>query len=431
MEIKIGDEKVVVRGIRPEEGMWGPYQFPMPYKVGDKIAVSVHVGEDSIKTYGDGRLWFVSEDKGETWQETTSDIIADCGLKLPNGDTIIFPRVSAIDVSGYKIPGFFELTPGTDYSKKAEEGTFPQQDGVTSHGGHVIRAYNADRLPDSLSEKKWYMIRKTADGEVREEYCKLEWPYLTRVVFSDDTLANPYMKGIFPTGVPKIGPDGAVWITAFSGEGHIDPKTKQYSPYYSAELFRSEDNGYTFKQYAHMEYPADGNKYPYLSGGFSDNEIAFFDDGSMCWFMRSAWYGSTGIEWAPMYMSRSYDMGKTWSAPEEFSFTGVYPSLCRLDCGVTLLCFARPGMFVTACPNDDSTKWIEPIELMTPGDRSQLANVKNEPKTFHDWDGACNNCTLIPVDENSALIFNCDFYFPDEDGVKRKTVFCRRITVEP
>ena len=85
MEIKIGDEKVVVRGIRPEEGMWGPYQFPMPYKVRDKIAVSVHVGEDSIKTYGDGRLWFVSEDKGETWQETTPDIIADCGLKLPNG----------------------------------------------------------------------------------------------------------------------------------------------------------------------------------------------------------------------------------------------------------------------------------------------------------------------------------------------------------
>ncbi len=431
MKIKVGDEKVVVRGIRPEEGMWGPYQFPTPYKAGDKIAVSVHVGEDSIKTYGDGKLWFVSGDKGETWQETTPDIIADCGLKLPNGDTITFPRVSAIDVSDYKIPSFLELTPGTDYSKKAEEGTFPQQDGVTSHCGYIIRAYNADRLPDSLSEKKWYMIRKTAGGEVREEYCKLEWPYLTRVVFSDDTFKNPYMKGIFPTGVPKIGPDGAVWITAFSGEGHIDPKTKQYSPYYSAEIFRSEDNGYTFKQYAHMEYPADGNKYPYLSGGFSDNEIAFFDDGSMCWFMRSAWYGSTGIEWAPMYMSRSYDMGKTWSAPEEFSFTGVYPSLCRLDCGVTLLCFARPGMFVTACPNDDSTKWIEPIELMTPGDRSHLANVKNEPKTFHDWDGACNNCTLIPVDENSALIFNCDFYFPDENGVKRKTVFCRRITVEP
>lgn len=147
--------------------------------------------------------------------------------------------------------------------------------------------------------------------------------------------------------------------------------------------------------------------------------------------MRSAWFGSTGYEWAPMYMSRSTDMGKTWSAPQEFSFTGVFPSLCKLECVITLLCFARPGMFVTACPNNDSTKWIEPIELMTAGDRSALANIISPIKHFHDWDGACNNCQLIHISENSALIFNCDFYFPNEDGVKRKTVFCRRITVDP
>ena len=87
-------------------------------------------------------------------------------------------------------------------------------------------------------------------------------------------------------------------------------------------------------------------------------------------------------------------------------------------------------MFITACPNGDSTKWIKPIELMTPGDRSDLANIKKYPPDFHDWDGACNNCALLPVDENSALIFNTDFYFPDGDGVKRKTPFCQRITVE-
>lgn len=432
MKLKIGEERVIVQGMRPEEGQWGPYQFATPYKIGDTIAVSVHVGEDSMKTYGDGKLWFVSEDQGETWQETSPDIIADCGLELPNGDKIIFPRVSAIELSDYRIPSLTELTPDVDFSQKAEEGTLPLQDGLTSwQGNTLIRAYNADRLPDSLSAKKWYMIRKTAKGEVNEEYCELDWPYLTRVVFSGPDIISPYMKGIFPTGVPKIGPDGAIWITAFSGEGHINPKNKQYSPYYSAEIFRSTDNGHTFRQYAHMEYPADGDKYPYLSGGFSDNEIAFFDDGSICWFMRSAWFCSTGYEWAPMYMSRSTDMGKTWSAPQEFSFTGVFPSLCKLECGITLLCFARPGMFVTACPNNDSTKWIEPIELMTAGDRSVLANIINPIKHFHDWDGACNNCQLISISENSALIFNCDFYFPDEDGVKRKTVFCRRITVEP
>jgi len=179
-----------------------------------------------------------------------------------------------------------------------------------------------------------------------------------------------------------------------------------------------------------MEYPADGKKYPYLSGGFSDNEIAFFDDGSICWFFRSAWYGSTGREWAPMYMSRSIDMGKNWSEPEEFSFTGIYPSLCKLECGVTLLCFARPGMFITACENGNSERWMEPIELMTSQDRSDLANVVHEKVQFHDWDGACNNAVLLALDDSSALIFNTDFYYPDENGVKRKTVICQRITVD-
>lgn len=229
--------------------------------------MSVHVGEDSIKTYGDGKLWFVSEDQGETWQEISPDIIADCGLELPNGDKIVFPRVSAIELSDYRIPSLIELTPDVDFSKKAEEGTLPLQDSLTPwQGSLLIRAYNADRLPDSLSAKKWYMLRKTAKGEVKEEYCELDWPYLTRVVFSGPDIKIPYMKGIFPTGVPKIGPDGAIWITAFSGEGHINPKNNQYSPYYSAEIFRSTDNGHTFRQYAHMEYPADGDKYPSAEG---------------------------------------------------------------------------------------------------------------------------------------------------------------------
>jgi len=430
MKINVSKPKVIVQGVRYEEGGWGPFQFATPYRCGKKVVVSVHIGEDSIKNYGDGKLWFESEDRGETWHEVSPDIISDCGLKLQNGDTVIFPRVSAIPLNQYEIPDFTCLTPGTDYAQKAKEGTLPQQDGVTSHGGTVIRAYNADRLPPSLDKKQWYMIRKTKDGVTKEEYCDLKWPYLTRVVFSGADLKNPYMKGLFPTGVPKIGPDGAVWITAFSGEGHLNPENGQYSPYYSAEIFRSTDGCRSFCQYAHMEYPADGKKYPYLSGGFSDNEIAFFEDGSICWFFRSAWYGSTGREWAPMYMSRSTDMGKSWTAPEIFSFTGVYPSLCKLDCGVTLLCFARPGMYITACKNDDSTSWIEPIELMTSKDRSSLANIKHEKVRFHDWDGACNNAVLLALDDYSALIFNTDFYYPDQNGVKRKTVICRKITVE-
>lgn len=44
MKMILGEEHVVVRGIRPEEQLWGPYQFPLPYRLKDRIVVSVLCG---------------------------------------------------------------------------------------------------------------------------------------------------------------------------------------------------------------------------------------------------------------------------------------------------------------------------------------------------------------------------------------------------
>ena len=37
--LTLGEEHVVVRGIRPEEHFWGPYQFPRPYNLDRKSVV--------------------------------------------------------------------------------------------------------------------------------------------------------------------------------------------------------------------------------------------------------------------------------------------------------------------------------------------------------------------------------------------------------
>ena len=52
MRLTMGEERVIVRGIRPEEGLWGPYQFPRPYNLGDRLVVAVHVFEDDIRGLG-------------------------------------------------------------------------------------------------------------------------------------------------------------------------------------------------------------------------------------------------------------------------------------------------------------------------------------------------------------------------------------------
>ena len=432
MKLKMDKECIIVQGIKPEEELWGAYQFPTPYRTDDGIVVSVHVSDDSIKHFRqDTKRWFKSRDNGETWNEVSGEIFAECGLLLPNGDKLFFPQVGSIDVSSYTMMSVGFRTPATNENEKAPEGTLPLPAGYCFDiGRNLISGYDADCLPPSLSKKVWKAFRiPSGQTEAIEEEVALEWPHLTRVVYKNDE--DVIMRPIFPHGRARIGPDGAIWISTYTGDGHIDPQTGRYSPYYAAAILRSEDNGRSFKLHSHMSYPADGSEeYPYLSGGFSDNDFEFMADGSIVWFMRSAWFGRTGFEWAPMYMSRSVDGGKTWSNPKKFSFTGMFPSICTLKGGETLICYARPGVFVTACNDGTGETWCDPLEVMTPGDRSSLANVKPERISFHDWDGACNNPQLLALDDGSALLFYSDFYYPDESGVKRKTILCRRITVE-
>lgn len=431
VRLLLGDEHVIVRGIRPEEHLWGPYQFPRPFKDGSRLLVSVHVESDDIESYGSTSRWFESTDRGHGWKEVSPKVDAECGLRLPNGDRLYFPPQSGIDVSDYKMTPIEFYTPDYDFSAKADSLTLPIPDGITYWMWNTeIRAYDADRLPEPLCKKEWTALRIPADSDQPViENVKIEWPRLTKVVHTQG--GKSVMKGVFPRGNAKIGPDGAIWVSAFSGEGHINPENGQYSPYYSAELFRSDDMGHSFKLHSHMEYPANGNEYPYLSGGFSDSDFEWMPDGSMVWFFRSNWFASTGEEWSPMYMSRSTDMGKTWSKPERFSKLGTLPRLCPLECGTTLLCYARPGTFVQATINDSGTSWTTPLEIMTPDDRSSLGNIKVKGKpNFHQWTGSCNNPELIAIDDNTALIFYSDFYYPDEHGVKRKTILCREIRVE-
>lgn len=430
MRLKIGPEHVIARGCRLEENPWGSWQFPHAYHVDGRLLVSVHVSKDDINSFGNPRRWYESLDQGETWKEISMENEACCGLLCPNGDRIYFPQESGISLKDYHMPDWGMLTPGYDFTEQAPEGKLPLPDGMTYWlDGTVIKAYKAERLPESLNKKEWNMERiPKGKTESVKEKVPVEWPYLTRVVYTNTF--TRVLKPIFPKGDPKVGPDGAIWVTSFSGEGHINPENGQYSPYYSAELFRSEDNGHAFVQWAHMEYEADGHEFPYQSGGFSDSDIEFMDDGSMVWFFRSAWAMYTGREWDPMYMSRSVDGGRTWSKPVKFADTGIYPRMCKLDCGTVLLCYARPGMFVSACDDGKGLEWEPPVMVMTNQDRSGLNNQKIEHPNFHQWDGSCNNPTMTVLDDCSALLFYSDFYYPGEDGIKRKTILCRKITVE-
>ena len=69
------------------------------------------------------------------------------------------------------------------------------------------------------------------------------------------------------------------------------------------------------------------------------------------------------------------------------------------------------------------------LELLTAGDRSGLANRPKAEPSFHDWDGECGNGAFVSAGDDIALAVYGDFYCPDEKGVKRKTILCRRIRI--
>ena len=99
----MGEERLIVSGMTAEENPWGKYQFPLPYRVDDRIIVSVHVENDTLINTGNPTRWFESKDDGDTWTELSPDIAAQCGLKLPCGDRIYFPVVGGVDLSDYMV----------------------------------------------------------------------------------------------------------------------------------------------------------------------------------------------------------------------------------------------------------------------------------------------------------------------------------------
>ena len=116
-----------------------------------------------------------------------------------------------------------------------------------------------------------------------------------------------------------------------------------------------------------------------------------------------------------MYWSRSTDEGRTWSDPEVFDNLGVWPAIITLNNGVTLTTYGRPGIYLRATADLSGIEWEDRYEIMAP-DASGLTNT-------------CAYTDLIALDDNTAYLIYSDFYYPDDEGKKRKTILGRKITV--
>ena len=438
-KVTVGEEKVVAIGPRYEDSSWGYFQFPKLTKAenGDVI-IRFHNGTDEWKSFGKGEntCCYSTSDNGNTWKSENTSAFFEAGVVMPNGDRLmniepISPIINQKEIS-MPIRVATDTIPSDKLHEKSNDPkVMPYPVGIKRDFWNRIDAvYRVDELPDGLfpNADKWPFLRKTADGEVKQEWATLDWPYMSLPFeFQMNGTAVPLMPQLL--GKIKIAPDGVAWAATYIAG--LNPENGAYTPYFTTYILSSEDNGHSWTLRSWITYTPDNEEYEnaFMCGGYCEPALEFAPDGTMVVLMRTAdvFWGDKG--WAPMYFAYSKDKGKSWSRPTRFDEIGVLPNMCRV--GDTIMAiYGRPGIKIRATNDQSGLSWDDPIEIMEATDRSIYMNERPEQVNFHEWEGSCCNCDIIALDGTHAMIAYSDFFHLCEDGVRRKAIITRVITVE-
>lgn len=439
MKIEVSEESVVYQGPAYEDTIWGVMQFPEIINCKDgSLAIRIHAGDDVWTDFGkDKEVWCVSTDNGLTWNPAENKIKNDAGYLLPNGDRLFFPLPNGISCKTSELKEeriTTQILPG-DKPEKEADGSWPYPAFMFRDiWGCKNYIFDFDTLPDQYGKKEWtgYRIPKGSDKAV-EEHVPFTHPHYSS--YGVDRWGEFSMMPPCPYGRGfRFDSEGNIWVTSYTN-AHLNPYNGGVDIYSASVLYKSTDNGHSFELAGYIPYVADVTKHPtaHLGQGFDETALEFTKDGSMIVLLRNTGVFRGGPEWNPMYFARSTDGGKTFSEPVEFDKCGVFPNLLKLDCGVILAAYGRPGIYVRACEDPSGIVWENPVEIMTEKDRSGLMNQPPERPDFHQWAGSCCNVDLKPIGPNKAILAYSDFFYPDQSGKtdkKLKTILTRIITVE-
>jgi len=365
MKIILGEEVVISRA---PEGIkdWGPWQFPFIYKCRGNLYVEFNVANDSAKDYALPKKRYVSTDEGQSWAES-SDF---CGLELESGAIIRY-----------------HIKPPLP----EEEAVLPEKIGSVINYGLELKLY--DMATVDAQYRKWYLDRY-----------------------------NPLTETISTEEIEVSIPDGAVWVA----EGVLPPNILWsfqhgfnqtiWAPiyrignrldYFDALFLRSDDEGRSFETVGRVlyepPYPGDPNSSERI--GFTEPSIQFLDERNGFSILRV----TDGIGIGPAYISYTKDGGESWSRPGYFDDCGVCPRSVLLENGVALAGYGRPGLYIR--PYLDG-KWFDRVTVVDP------AACQTE---------TCSYCAMEPIGPDTALIVYSGFQYPDENGVRRKTILCRKV----
>lgn len=366
------------------ERRWGRYQFPSLDRLLDgRIALSFHVNEDSARAYGRRPSEpdrGISADDGRSW---TLEQAAErpAGLLLPDGDRIIAGRP---DVTPPAVP--------------VQELRLPEPVGtiIGTYGRLPYTFYRHEDLPEALRGVP--VARRPAGGTA--------WK-IERAELIDPGFQRYTIQEVFPVvwwGDLNLATDGSILAVVYprSLEGDV-------------ACHRSTDSGRSWRFQGRIAYQPDPQADAQARArtqGFTEPGSVLLADGSLLVMLRT----TDGLGVGPLYSSRSADLGKTWSTPVVVNASGVMPRLLRLGNGVLVLSYGRPGAEVRFSFDGRGETWTDPVRLVP----LSSADVQAD---------SCGYTSLLPISADSFLIAYSWFKRPGGDGVPRKALLVRRVTV--
>lgn len=376
----------VVIDVATKEEKWGFFQFPDIHRSADGsfIFATWSMAADAIRSYGKGgRAYFLSRDGGKTWSPMQTEPVGG-GLVLPNGERIAIDTPEALNVEDLDLPDSIGFTYVTTRS---------------SSNGYAY--YRVTELPDKL---QGVYIKRARQGEKHwvSEHATLNDPQLLRYT----------RTGLFPVvwwGDLQLEADGSI-ITGVYPTPVEEPSGKIKPS--GISFYRSSNGGRSWDLVSRLPYVPDLSVDPdantRLLFGWTEPAFEILKNGTYVTVLRTN---------GPMYISRSGDKCKTWSAAKPFTQNGVLPRLLELENGVTVLSSGRPGVQLRFSWDGNCEEWTDPFEMLPfAEDKSHVS---------------CGYTGLLSTGPNKFLIIYSDFKYRTKAGEIRKAIKVREVTVNP
>ena len=381
---KIHLSEPVMVAMAEQEERWGYFQFPSIGRTEEGfLVVEWQMQEDSYMSYGRNseRKYtpMMSKDNGKTWiplDKSYNIYRRGNNVYLKNGGFLQVKSQQAKAIKDYK--------------------QFPKEE----FNDGEYKYYLLDSLPNDL--QGIYINYVDKNNRAKIIHSKLYDPGALRYSIDEQ------MPIVWWGNIKQLADSSlvaGVYPSLYKSEQGTLVKG-------GISFYTSNDSGESWSITGKIPYIPDNLAKQRGNGSYDEPAFEILPDSSFICIMRS---GAT----SPLYRSYSKDKGITWSTPRPFTPNGVEPQLLQLASGVLVLSSGRPGVQLLFNFDKKGILWTASIDMIP---------FMNADGTY-SRDVSCGYTSMIEDGIDSFMLVYSDFTKIDSKGRSRKSILCRKITV--